>query len=307
VSTVREAVSTVRSMMTGALLDEVSVLAEPYDPVTDNKIVLKYPKRAVAAGSVLCVGLNTFQAMNVSADGTNIEVLPSMDGGPNEAASKGEVVRVRPQFTTWAIVRELQSEIDAMSSPETGLYWPKVYEFSAMDRVNGTYRLPYPDPETMWPFRLLRSEYRVNGTDAWQQFTGSQYQIQDGGVIRVFYDEPGAISYRFTMAMTFGKIASLDDALNDIGVTTYTADIPILGAASTMAVGWEGRRLQPFSQGDSRRSSEVGVGSNINLSRQFQVRQKEAVNGELARLLNLYGYKTPDTSGPSTGRWGWPR
>jgi hypothetical protein len=293
-------------MMTGALLDEISVLAEPYDPITDDKIVLKYPKRAIAQGSVLCVGLNTFMAMNVSADGTNVEVLPSMDGGPNEAAPKGEVVRVRPQFTTWAIVRELQSEIDAMSSPDVGLYWPKVYEFAALDRVNGTYLLPYPDPETMFPFRLLRAEYRINGTDAWQQFTGAQYQ-PEGRTIRVFFDEPGAIAYRFTMAMTFGQIVGLDSLLDDIGVTNFVSDIPILGAASTMAVGWEGRRTQPFSQGDSRRSAEVGVGSNISLARQFQVRQREAVNGELARLINLFGYKTPDTSGPTTGRWGWPR
>jgi hypothetical protein len=304
---VRDAVSTVRSMMTGALLDEISVLAEPYDPITDSKITLKYPKRAIASGAVLCAGLNTFMAMNVSADGGTIEVLPSMDGGPNVALAAGEMVRIRPQFTTWAIVRELQSEIDAMSSPEVGLYWPRVYTFAALDRVNGTYQFPTPDPETMWPFRLLRSEYRINGTDAWQQFTGAQYQIENGGVIRVFYDEPGAIEYRFTMAMTFGQIVGIDDDLDAIGVTNFVADIPMLGAASTMAVGWEGRRTQPFAQGDSRRAGEVGVGSNLNLSRQFAIRQKEAVNGELARLLNLFGYKTPDTSGPSTGRWGWGR
>lgn len=302
---VRDAVSTVRSMVTGALLDEVSVLAEPYNPATDSKIVLKYPKRAIAQGSVLCVGLNTFVAMNVSSDGGTIEVLPSMDGGPNEAAPVNEIVRVRPQFTTWAIVRELQSEIDAMSSPEVGLYFPKVFEFDALDRVNGTYVLPDPDPETMFPFRLLRSEYRINGTDAWQQFTEAQFQPP--GVIRVFSDSPGAIAYRFTMATSFGQIVGLDDDLGLIGVTNFVADIPMLGAASTMALGWEGRRTQPMSQGDSRRSAEVGAGANISLARQYAVRQKEAVNGELARLTSLFGYKTPDTSGPTTVRWGWPR
>jgi len=301
---VRDAASAVRSMMTGALLDEVSVLAAPFDPDIDTTITLKYPKRNLGAGSVLCVGLNTLMAVNVGTDGQTIEVLTNMDGGPAEAVPDNSLVIVRPQFTTWAIVRELQSEIDAMSSPDTGLYWPKNYSFTSIDRVNGTYPLPDPDPDTMVPFRLLRSEYRINGTDTWQQFTEAQFQ-PEGRVIRVFYDIPGAIEYRFTMATTFGQITSLADDLEAIGVTNYVADIPILGAASTMAVGWEGRRTQPFAQGDSRRAGEVGVGSNINLARQFQVRQKEAVNGELARLTGLFGYKTPDVSGPTSGRWGW--
>lgn len=302
---VRDAVSTVRSMVTGALLDEISVLAEPYDPVTDDRIVLKYPKRAIAQGSVLCAGLNTFVAMNVSADGGTVEVIPSMDGGPNSAAPAGEIVRVRPQFTTWAIVRSLQSEIDAMSSPEVGLYWPRVFEFDSLDRVNGTYEIVVPDGDPV-PQRLLRSEYRINGTDAWQQFTDSQFQAV-GSTVRVFFDPPGAIAYRFTMAATYGQIVDLDTDLADAGVPDFLADIPMFGAASMMALGWEGRRLQPQSQGDSRRASEVAANMNTALSRQFAIRQKEAVNQELARLTSIYGYKTPDTSGPTTGRWGWAR
>ncbi|MGV0949364.1 MAG: hypothetical protein ACOYB3_01740 [Azonexus sp.] len=300
---VRDAVSTVRSMVTGALLDEISVLSAPYDPATDSTVSLKYPKRAIAQGSVLCVGLNTFMAMNVSADGGTIEVLPSMDGGPNVASPVGEMVRVRPTFTTWAIFRELQSEIDSMSTPDVGLYWPKEYQFSSLDRVNGTYVLPLPDPETMWPFRLLRSEYRIAGTDAWQTFTEAQFHPETG-TIRVFFDPPGAIEYRFSLATTFGQMVTLDDDLTDIGVSNYSADIPMLGAAASMALGWEGRRTQPFSQGDSRRATEVQVGSNASLSRQFVARQKESINSELTRLLNLYGYRQPNTSGSTGQRYG---
>jgi hypothetical protein len=102
------------------------------------------------------------------------------------------------------------------------------------------------------------------------------------------------------MATTFGQIVDLDTDLAAIGVNNYVADIPILGAASTMALGWEGRRLQPMSQGDSRRASEIGPGTTTALSRQFAIRQKDAINGELSRLLSLFGYRTPDTSGPTT-------
>ena len=124
--TVADAIAHTRSLVTGALLDEVSVLAEPFDPTIDTTITLKYPKRNLGVGSVLCVGLNTLMAVNVNTDGQTIEVLPNMDGGPAEAVAENALVIVRPQFTTWAICREVQNERQGISSRQVGLY--RVYE-----------------------------------------------------------------------------------------------------------------------------------------------------------------------------------
>ncbi|HET7739995.1 MAG TPA: hypothetical protein VFL67_05030, partial [Mycobacterium sp.] len=60
-----EAVETVRSMLTGSQIDEVSVLATPYVAATDTTVTLQYPKKSVAPGSTLSVGLNTFTVMAV--------------------------------------------------------------------------------------------------------------------------------------------------------------------------------------------------------------------------------------------------
>lgn len=296
---ISDAVATVRSMMTGALLDEVSVLLEPYDPLVNEQIILKYPKRTIGVGSTLCVGLNTLTVMAVSGDGSTVTVLSGRDGGPKEAVGENEIVLIRPQFTTWSIVREIQSEIDAMSSPDVGLYSAFQFEAST-DDLNGTYVVP-AQPDGRLPLRLLKAEYNIEGTDAWQAFTEAEWQ-PNTNTVRVFFQRDGR-RVRFTMAYPFGEITNLSSTFLDIGVPSELEDIPMLGTAATLALGWEGRRTQPFSQGDARRANEVMPGTNSSLSRQWQARKQERVSEELARLTRLYGWRHPSVTGPTTDRW----
>lgn len=302
---VDQAVATVRSMVLGSSVGAgISVLSAPYDPDTDETITLRWPKANVQRGSLISCGLNTFLVTDVDSSNTVLSVLPSIDGGPNVAAPERSFVHFSPAFTTWAIVRELISEIDAMSSPDTGLFWPWTFVTEAIDHMSGMYGIPTTEGEPL-PFRLVRSEYRARGLDTVQRFTDAEYQ-PNTNVIRVFADPLDAITYEFTLARPFlSNITSLDDDLDDFGVIGGLSDVPILGAASTMALGFEGRRTQPVSQGDSRRAGEVSAQSNSAMSRQWKARQKEAINQELSRLLNLYGYRTPDTSGSTRmgARW----
>lgn len=293
---ISDAVATVRSMMTGSLLDEVSVLLEPYDPALSEQIILKYPKRQIGVGSTLCVGLNTLTAMAVSGDGSIVTVLPARDGGPQQAVPANEIVVIRPQFTTWSIVREIQSEIDAMSSPDVGLFYPFQFEAS-VDDLNGTYVVP-DMPDGRLPIRLLKAEYRIEGTDAWQAFTEAEWQ-PNTNTVRVFF-QPDGRRVRFTLAFPFGKITDLSSTFLDVGVSPEWEDIPTLGAASNLALGWEGRRTQPFSQGEARRANEVVVGSNTSLSRQFEARKRQRIAEELARLTRLFGWRHASFTGPTT-------
>lgn len=295
---VREALETVRSMLTGSQIDEISVLANDYDPATDTSINLRYSKRSVAVGSTVCVGLNTFTVIALGADGTRLDIIPSMDGGPNVAVTSGEVVRIRPQFTNWALYREFQSEIDSMSSRVNGLFTPVVYTADTIDYHSGLYALP--DHANGYPFRLLKTEFLVSGTSQmWVEFTDAEY-VRQGNVIRVFSDPPQVTGYRFSLAYPFGQIVDLNTDLETIGVTNPLAGIPINGVASTMALGWEGRRTQPTLQGDSRRPGEVPVTSNASLARQWAARKQEAIAEELARLTAEFGYRQPMSIGYQT-------
>jgi hypothetical protein len=293
-----EAVETVRSMLTGSQIDEISTLSAAYDHATDSSITLKYAKRSVAVGSTITVGLNTFTVVATSGDGQRLDVIPSMDGGPNVDAPVDSIVRIRPQFTTWALFRELQSEIDSMSSPATGLFYPQVYEATTLDRNGGIYAIP--DFPTGYPFRLLRSEYLVSGTtQMWSTFTDAYYNRQ-GNYVRVYSDPPQVGGYRFSLAFPFGQITDLTTDLTTIGITNALAGIAMLGVASTMALGWEGRRTQPVLQGDSRRSAEVPVNGNASLARQWRLQQQAAITEEVGRLATDWGYKQAMSSGFDT-------
>lgn len=291
----RQAVETVRSMLQGTAIDEVSVLASPYTAATDTALNLKYAKRNIVPGSTVCADINTFTVMAVSSDGLRLDVLPSMDGGPNLDMVANEIVRIRPKISTWSIFREIQSEIDGLSAPQNGLFWPWRLDHYDLDYTSGIYMLPLSTVGPR-PFRLLRSEYRQRGTNLWVPFTDAEY-VREANYVHVLSDPQQADAYRFTMAVAFGQMHNLDSELVDIGVTNSMADIPIFGAASTLVLGWEGQRIQPISQGPTRRASEVQVSSSANLSRIYKQRQQEAIVEEQTRNAAAFGYRMQQSYG----------
>jgi hypothetical protein len=299
-----EAVETVRSMLSGSQIDEISVLSAPYVAATDTSLTLQYPKRSVAAGSTVTVGLNTFTVMAIGSDGTSLSVIPSMDGGPNVDAAQSSIVRIRPQFTTWSIFREIQSEIDSLSSAYVGVYQPWIVEASTLDRSGGIYALP-DRTDGQYATRILKAEFLVAGVDSlWVPFTDVEL-VRQGNTIRVFSDPPQVAGYRFSLAVGFVPPSALTDDLVALGITNAISGIPINGAAATMALSWEGRRVQPVFQGDSRRASEVQPTSSSSLARQFRQQQQNAITEEAARLAKEWGYRQPIVSGYTLGvtRW----
>lgn len=301
---VNEAIAQVRSMVSGSSIDEISVLASAYDPDVDVTISLRYPKRNLGPGAVLSVGLNTFVVVEVSTDGTTIGVLPSMDGGPNVACAAGDIVYIKPMFTTYAIFRELVSEIQSMSSPNIGLYSTLLFQATEVNYTDGTYVIDPDDiADDRVVTRLLMSEFKVAGRDTWQRFAEAEWQ-PSGHVVRVVTDPPLASQYAFTLATTFGTPTSITTDLDAVcGVSDQLVDIPILGAAATVALSMEGRRVNPANQGDSRRATEVREGSNSSLSRMFRAKQLERINDEIARLSGTYGYRISISTGPSNFGW----
>ena len=298
----RDAVQSVRSMLTGSMLGDITVLENPYNPLSDTSLTFRYGKTSIAPGSILSVGLNTFYVLEVSSGGSSVVVLPSADGGPNVACPAGEIVYVQPHFTTAAVYRELIGEAAGLSSPMNGLYAVAMLQSDGVSYSDGVYVIDSNDIAAGREIlRLIKAEYRIGDTYAWQDFTDCQWQ-PSGSVVRVFQDPPDATEYLFTFATTFGTPTALDDDLLDFGITDTVAECMTLGAAAAMALGWEGRRTQPLSQGDSRRAQEVNVSSNTSLARMFESKKQARVNEEAARLLSVYGVRQPNTSGGTT--WG---
>jgi len=278
-------VNETRSLLVGSLPDDLSVLGQPYNP-GDATINLRYPKKNLAPGSFVSVGLNTFYVLANGSEGSEIQVIPMMDGGPDVSVPEATIVRCKPRFTNWSIFNNLQAEIHSMSSPLSGLYGVKHFE-AAVDWANGTYPMPADFGDVI---RLLVARYQIAGTDQWYPLSGCEYQREQNLVRLVGAAALNALNVQFVFAIPFTEPDTLEQTIESLGISPEMADIPTLGCASQMALGNEGRRMQSFSQGDARRPQEVPMGANTSVSRSFAEMKKNRVNEELARLTATYGW-----------------
>jgi hypothetical protein len=294
---VADLVSTVRSLLLGSLGAEATLLDGPYDPA-DDRLRFKYPKRGIAPGVVLSAGLNTFYVLETASQGAEAVVLSRFDGGPDLPLPDRQVVMIRPRITSWASFREIRTEARSLSSPLNGLFWPKVLA-GPVDWSNGVY--PLPD-DFGTPLRLVRSRYKFSGETAYGTLGDAEYQVERNA-IRVSATPPAAISVEFTFAMPFDIPEDLDAELDDLGITDALPNILATGAAATLVRSFEGRRVQPGSQGDTRRSEEVQTSSSSSLARQWRAEQGLAIQQEYARLLGTYGWQMPLPSGDERA-WG---
>lgn len=288
--TIRDLVDKTRQMVWGSTTDPLNVLSQDYTP-GDSTISLAYNARGVTSGSLVSVGLNTFYVLQQSSDQATLSVLPGADGGPNEAVNAGAVVRLRPKATDWSIFREVHDAIVDMSSPRTGLFWGA--SFTAAPRYNTDM---YPMPQTWWdadnqPQRMLRARWRERGTGSYYTLHSAEWQPERFAV-RIYQEPDNASEYEFTFGFPFLAPSSLDDECFDLGMTERsTQDIPPLRAASRLALSVEGRRAQPFAQGDSRRPDEVPMTASVTVAREFSREYREAVMAERTRLQSLWDFQ----------------
>lgn len=283
-TTLNQMVLRMRGMLTGGQAEDMSSLAEDY-VAGSGQIVLRYGKKNLAVGSIVSVGLTTFQVFEASADTKTFKGFGGADGGPDVDYPAGTLVRVKPSHSTWAVFDELSGAIESLSAPRNGLYRIAEYTPTELNRFDGTYPLPEMDQT---PVRLLSVRWRTQGTDAWSS-TGNAEFVQQDWVVRVYGSLPMGDSIEFLFAMPFARPASLDDDLLTVcGIDAGLEDCVLLGAASNLALSSEGRRVSVFSQGDARRAEEVKEGANIGVSRMYAAQFQSRVDEEYGRLLRLW-------------------
>lgn len=289
-ATIGDLVNKTREMIWGGLTDPLNVLAEDYTP-GQGEITLQYARAGVAPGSLVTVGLNTFYVMQQSSDQRTLLVLPKADGGPDEAALAGSVVRLRPKATDWSIFREIHDAIADMASPRTGLFWAATFETQA-----NSHNSMYPLPQTWWdadnqPNRMIRARWRQTGTGRWFPLHTAEWQVERYA-LHVYQEPVEASTFEFTFAFPYLTPSSLADECFDLGLTEKsTQDIPPLRAAARLSLTLEGRRAQPFAQGDSRRPEEVPITASLGVTREFMREYREAVMAERTRLQGLWDFQ----------------
>lgn len=298
-STISSLVASVRSRLQGTMTDQLSTLAENYTP-NQGTITLTYGVPNMPPGQLVCVGLNTYHVITANTDGTVLTVIPSADGGPDEAKGIGSVVRVRPRLTDFAIFRELSSEILSLSSTDSGIFAVRSWVVPTSIPWQ-TYEVPDAINDA-GVSNVLSVRYRRHGSeDRWIDVPGRRWVLQPaadtGPVVKANHDIPAGTDVQITVAGNFRAPTGLTDTTEAIGLLDSQVEIPELGASASLVLSHETRIQQPQSQGDPRRATELQAGANAQAAREWRRVQKEKVNQEAARLRALYPYVLPMSGG----------
>ena len=281
-TTIEQVVGMSRSLMAGALGNEVSRLSSAYVP-GDTSIKLRHEKR-IGDGSVLSVGLTTLVAAQ-STTGNEIAVVAGYDGSPDQSSPSATLVHLRPRHTTFQVYREVVATVQEISSSRHGLYGVTSETFT-VDTVDGTYVLGYA------PLRVLRVRYlRPGSQDEWHDVAWTfQPGAPDGPTIRS-NQAPGGTTIQVQYAVPFSTPERLDDTLETLSIPEEYTRLLAVGAARNLSLSTESRRSQVFSQGDPRRAEEVPSTGNVvvydRLVRQF----RDLVADARARLVQQYPYR----------------
>lgn len=281
--------ATRRRMKAGvATEDQLNVLQNGYTP-GDDTLSFLYPLQGLQPGTRMSSSLNQYHLWAVSANSKTATVTGGMDGAPDLPLTAGTLVRVRPRWTDFEILDDLNNDLSDLSGH--GLYQVSTTEVTFNTAVNG-YDLgdlqvinvlgvfaQTPGPMRNWP-RLTKWELRRNA-DTGDFPSGLALQLNEHGYsgrpIQVMYSAP------FTPLGT-----DLSQDIGSTGLPLTAFDLPPYGAAIALQSGTDIERTRLDTQGDTKRADEVTVnapGQAVTLLRQ---QRQERISTELTRLQAMY-------------------
>ena len=128
-TTANDWVQETRSYLIGDTVTERNKLAADYT-AGGSTLTFTYDLKGVAAGSRLSIGLNEFYVWDVNSTTKTATVSGGQSGTSDANATSGDVVWVRPKFTDFEILRAVNGELAALSSPQNGLFQVKTFDLT---------------------------------------------------------------------------------------------------------------------------------------------------------------------------------
>jgi hypothetical protein len=291
---VSEWVEEVRETLGGGIVEQVNLLASDFTP-GDTTLTLRNDLKGITAGVPLCVGLNTFQVWSANAATKQVDVSGGWAGAPEVLALAGDLVRVKPNFYNHRILSAINSTLNELSSPLMGVFGVDIqdidfdpaiiaYDLSSCEGIEKVLRVQYGDPN--------------DDTDEWADLAGDEWQYRrmeatadfpSGHQLRIFtnrFDDGDSLRVIFSRRLSL--FDSLDDDVTMCLLPETAYDLPVLGAASRLAIPQENRRNLLNAQPDSRRSDEVPPGASLGGARALRALYMNRVEQEASRLMAQY-------------------
>jgi len=261
VTTLADWIKRTRDHVEGGIAPEANVLDANYI-AGGTEVTLRYSLDGVFDGSILSAGFTDWRVWNVASLTKTATV--SVWSGTDVNHNAGEIVRVNPRLTDTNILTAINDELDALTSPEFGLYRVRftdvtfdgsriAYDFPAVDLVDVLeVRVDEPGPARAWPkveagrWRLMRD---MSTTD-----------FPSGLGIRVDVGSPGR-TVRVVYKSAFTRATTATTDVTATGIRATAEEILPLGAAVRLMAGREIPRNDIHAQPGSRRLDGVPAGA----------------------------------------------
>lgn len=287
-TTIGNMVADARRITYGSMTEQMNLLASNA-AAGATSLTMQLDVTGITPGAIVSSGLNVWYVKGVNPQTKEIFVIPGYDDAPEDAASSGDKVYIKPRVTAWYLFNMINDEIRKLSSPTNGLYRVGTWTVDVSPTYQ-TYEVPL---EALNMTNILRVRYRWPGTpDVWSDVRTSSYRwivSETGNKIQLLVNIPSGTEIEFTYKAPFIEATSLsDDPVEDCGLAATMLDIPPLGAAATLLKTTDSRRNQIAAQGDARRASEVAAGSNLASSSVLDREYRSRVQDEYARLIQRF-------------------
>ena len=264
--------------------------------ITNNatSIAFKYPVGGISKGALIAIDLEEIRVWEVSGQSATV-VERGVNGSTPQAHNDLTAVVVRPKFSDFRILREINNDLRDLSSPLNGLFAIKtvtltynaVIQGYDMTGVSSTFmgildvRYDTPGPDKAWPVMTRWDIMRNMPTSAFT--SGSAVVLKQNAY-------PGR-SIRVAYRDVFGQFSSVTDDAQSVAFLPDTmVDLPPMGAAIRLVTPRDVKRTFVEAQGEPRRAEEVPAGSINNTLRPLQMLRQQRIMAEQARLIDAFSY-----------------
>jgi len=276
-----------RQLLSGTI-EERNKLATTVDS-DDTAFVMTYDLGGLRAGTVFEIDSELVYVWEATSGSKTLTVERAYMGTTAAAHTAGAVVTLNPRFPKAQMLEALNQDIDDLSSPLNGLYRivSVDVDYNGSDRqtnlTGATSVLDLIDVR----LRYLDSDYPVIRMTRLQRDLPTA-DFASGYAI-VFDESVMAGSLRVRYKAPFTRVSAIGDSLQSVAnVPTTMEDILELGVMSRVLSVREVKRNFIESQGDTRRSDEVGSGAMRDSFSNILRLRRDRIIAEAAKLARQY-------------------
>jgi hypothetical protein len=256
---------------------------------SDTSFVMSYDLAGLRAGTAFEIDSELVYIWEAVSGSKTVTVERGYMGTTAVAHTAGAVVTLNPRFPKAQMLEALNQDIDDLSSPLNGLFRivSVDVDYNGSDRqtdLTGAtsvldlidVRLRYLDSD--YPvIRMTRLQRDLPTTDFPSGFAIVFDESVMAGSLRVRYKAP------------FSRVSTISDSIQSVAnIPTAMEDILELGVMSRVLSVREVKRNFIESQGDTRRSDEVGAGAMRDSFSNILRLRRDRIIAEAAKLARQY-------------------